>query len=59
MSSQEMRSFSDCIHSHALLDLQLNGASLTWSNHLSPPMMRRLDDFLILGEWADLYPDSS
>lgn len=29
----EMSAFSDWISRHGLLDLQLNGASFTWSNH--------------------------
>ena len=56
--SLEMTVFSDWINRHSLLDLQLNGASFTWSNHRVPPIMSRLDRFLISGEWADLYPHS-
>lgn len=29
----DMRRFSDWINSHSLVDLQLSGASFTWSNH--------------------------
>lgn len=53
----EMLSFSDWINSHSLLDLQLCGASYTWSNHQDPPIMSRLDRFLIANDWLDLYPD--
>lgn len=55
--SNEMLSFSDWINSHSLLDLQLCGASYTWSNHQDPPIMSRLDRFLIANDWLDLYPD--
>ena len=34
-----MRSFSDWINSHSLVDLQMSGASYTWSNHQTPPMI--------------------
>lgn len=52
-----MRSFSDWINSHSLVDLQMSGALFTWSNHESPPIMSRLDRFLVSNEWMDLYPD--
>lgn len=51
-----MTAFTDWINSQSLLDLQLNGASCTWSNHKVPPIMSRLHRFLISGQWADLYP---
>lgn len=43
--------FSDWINS--LLDLQLHGASFTWSNQQVPLGMSRLDRFLICGDWAE------
>lgn len=50
-----MTAFSDWI-GYGLLDLQLNGASFMWSNNQVPPIMSRLDRFLISGEWAEMYP---
>lgn len=35
----------------------MSGALFTWSNHQSPPIMSRLDRFLLSNEWMDLYPD--
>lgn len=51
-----MTAFSDWINSYGLLDLHLNGASFMWSNNQVPPIMSRLDRFLISGEWAETYP---
>ena len=36
--SAGMRSFSDWINSHSFVDLQMSGASYTWSNHQTPPI---------------------
>ena len=55
----EMSAFSDWINRHGLLDLQLNGASFTWSNHQNPPIMSPMDRFLISGDWAEMYPQAS
>ena len=49
--------FSDWINSHSLIDLQLGGASFTWSNHQRPPLTSRLDRFLVSVDWLDLYPE--
>lgn len=54
----DMRGFFEWINNNRLLDLQLNGAFFTWSNHQTPPIMSRLDRFFISREWADLYPQS-
>lgn len=56
---QKTLSFSDWINSHALVDLQLTGASsFTWPNHQNPPIMSRLDRFLVSSEWMDVYSDA-
>lgn len=55
--SAAMSLFSDWINSHSLIDLQLGGASFTWSNHQTPPSMSRLDRFLVSADWLDLYPE--
>lgn len=56
---QKTSSFSDWINSHALVDLQLTGASsFTWLNHQNPPIMSRLDRFLVSSEWMDVYSDA-
>eukprot|EP00268_Persea_americana_P026435 TRINITY_DN2585_c1_g1_i1.p1 TRINITY_DN2585_c1_g1~~TRINITY_DN2585_c1_g1_i1.p1 ORF type:complete len:122 (+),score=11.21 TRINITY_DN2585_c1_g1_i1:358-723(+) len=52
-----MTSFSNWINLHSPVGLQLKGASYTWSNCQDPPIMSRLDRFLISIEWMDLYPD--
>ena len=56
--STDMQVFSNWINTHDLMDLQLNGASFTRSNHQTDPVMSRLDRFLISGDWANLYPHS-
>lgn len=42
--TSEMILFSDWINPHTLTNLQLGGASLTWSNRQTPPSMSRLDN---------------
>lgn len=54
----DMQGFSVWINSHGLMDLQLNGALFTWSNHQTTPIMLCLDRFFISTEWADLYPQT-
>ena len=53
----EMRRFSDWISSHSLVDLQMGGALITWSNHQSNHAMSRLDRFLVSTEWLETYPE--
>lgn len=55
--SADMRLFSDWINPHSLVDLQLKGASFTWSNHQSNPAMSRLDRFLVTTDWLEAYPE--
>ncbi|XXG85840.1 hypothetical protein AAC387_Pa11g0856 [Persea americana] len=52
-----MRRFSDWINSHSLVDLQMGGASFTWSNHQTNPAMSRLDRFLVSSDWLETYPE--
>lgn len=53
----QMRCFSDWINYHSLVDLQMGGASFTWSNHQSTPAMSRLDRFLVTSDWLETYPE--
>eukprot|EP00268_Persea_americana_P035972 TRINITY_DN35440_c1_g1_i1.p1 TRINITY_DN35440_c1_g1~~TRINITY_DN35440_c1_g1_i1.p1 ORF type:complete len:101 (-),score=4.73 TRINITY_DN35440_c1_g1_i1:471-773(-) len=50
-----MRAFSDWINLHSLVDIHLAGALYTWLNHQSPPIMSKLDRFLVNNDWIDLY----
>ena len=54
-TSGNMTFFSDWINRHALMDPNLSGASYTWSNHQDPPVMSRLDRFLVSTDWIQLY----
>lgn len=54
--SPDMSCYLDWVNSHSLVDLQMSGASFTWSNHQSSSTMCRLDRFLVSTEWLDLYP---
>lgn len=53
----DMRRFTDWINSHSLGDMPLSGASYTWSNHQRDPAMSRLDRFLVLTDWMNIYPE--
>ena len=53
--TSDMRHFSGWINSHSLVDLQLSGASFTWSNNQSQPAMSRLDRFLVSTDWLEGY----
>ena len=55
--TSDMRRFSDWINSHSLVDVQLSGASFTWSNNQSQPAMSRLDRFLASTDWLEGYPE--
>lgn len=55
--SLEMRLFSDWLNSHSLVDLQLSGATFTWSNHKDRPTMSRLDRFVVSVDWVDRYSE--
>lgn len=48
----DMQVFSNWINSQGLMDLQLNGASFTRSDHQTHPVMSQLDRFLISGDWV-------
>lgn len=55
--TKEIPSFTDWINSQSSVDLHLKGAAFTWSNHQSPPILSRLNRFLVSREWLDLYPE--
>lgn len=54
---EEKTSFSDWINRYSSVDLQLNGASFTWSNRQSSPTMPRLERFLVSNDWMEMNPD--
>lgn len=54
----EMVGFSDWINKHSLVDLQLGGATFTWSNHQSLLSSACLDRFLIFSDWLNLFPEA-
>lgn len=56
-TSSDMQAFSDWINTNSLIDLQLNGATFTWSSHQSPPSMSKIDRFLMSTNWLELYSD--
>lgn len=51
------RAFSDWINFNSLVDLHLAVALYTCWNHQSPPIMSKLDRFLVTNDWIDLYPE--
>ena len=51
----EMKSVSDWINSHSLVDSPLKGASFTWSNNQTVGKASRLDRFLVSNDWMGLY----
>ncbi|XP_059658982.1 uncharacterized protein LOC132305342 [Cornus florida] len=55
--SLEMTQFSDFIDGHFLIDLQLEGATFTWSSGRDSVTLSRLDRFLISGDWEEKFPD--
>lgn len=57
--TSDVLSFSDWINPQLLVDLPLVGAKFTWSNHQDPPIMTRLDKFLVSVDGLDLFPKVS
>lgn len=51
-----MEVFSAWINANSPIDLQLSGATFTWSNYQSPPTKSRHDRFLVPVDWLDMYP---
>lgn len=56
LHTSDMTAFSDWISQHKSVDLQLDGARFTWSNHQHPPSFSCIDRFLVSGDWLDLFP---
>jgi hypothetical protein len=51
--------FNDIIRAQSLIDLPLNGATFTWSNMQTEPLMERLDWFLTSNNWTSVFPNTS
>jgi hypothetical protein len=51
--------FNDIIRAQNLIDLPLNGATFTWSNMQTEPLMERLDWFLTSNNWTSVFPNTS
>ncbi|KAJ9709801.1 hypothetical protein PVL29_001319 [Vitis rotundifolia] len=56
--SPSMKDFDSFIRECELLDPPLRNASFTWSNLQESPVCKRLDRFLYLNEWGQLFPQS-
>ncbi|XP_026438254.1 uncharacterized protein LOC113336795 [Papaver somniferum] len=54
-SDVNMRRFDSFLRRHELCDLPLNGGLFTWSNMQIPPILCRLDRFVVSGEWEDKF----
>jgi hypothetical protein len=55
----DMLLFSDIIRAQNLIDLPLNGATYTWSNMQSEPLLERLDWFLTSNNWTSSFPTTT
>jgi exonuclease III len=55
----DMLLFNDIIRAQSLIDLPLNGASYTWSNMQTEPLMERLDWFLTSNNWTSAFPNTT
>lgn len=51
-----VRLFFDFINDFRLRDVPISGAAYTWLNFQNPPSMSKLDGFLLLAEWDNLFP---
>lgn len=51
-----MREFVDFIDCKGLPDVSIGGLRYTWSNFQERPKMSKLDRFLVLAEWDNLFP---
>jgi exonuclease III len=55
----DMLLFNDIIRAQNLVDLPLHGATYTWSNMQSDPLLERLDWFLTLNNWTTAFPNTT
>lgn len=55
LSQLKCLNFLYWIESHSLIDLQMGGATLTWSNHRDHLILTRLDRFLVSTVWINYY----
>lgn len=55
--TSDMQSLLDWINSQSLVDLPLGGARFRWPNHRNPPILSRLDRFLVFRDWLDVFPE--
>jgi hypothetical protein len=48
--------FNSIINSFELIDLEMAGGKYTWSNNQKNPTLVRLDRFLVIKSWEDIFP---
>lgn len=54
--ARSMKDFEQFVNTYSLLDSFLMNTKFTWTNGETPPIIYRLDIFLVSNCWEDLYP---
>lgn len=53
-----MNDFNNFIATRGLIDLPMQGTSFTWSKNRDPPILAKLDRFLVSNDWDDSFKDA-
>ena len=55
----DMITFNDIIRSQSLVEIRLRGATFTWSNMQTDPLLEQLDWFFTSANWTSSYPNTT